>query len=793
MQKYNGQLIRQFASSVSGNAASGVTVMVRRQSDSALATLYAENSTSGATLVNPITTSSTGHFSFYAADGVYMLTFSDSTPAQIIQLQDVSELQAQFDAAVLNAGYIPSGTFIVGATLTQANQVLSDGSSYWRWDGSFPKTVTAGSAPTPTGVGGWFIVGGSASLDDFSSGLAATNSTVSIAGVEAKNFARRYNNEIFITDYTSLFIFADPTAAMQAAIDAAQNGKLKLTKGTYTIVRSLNVKSNTEIEGDGAATLIQIAADSVDAFTTGVGLAKSNIKIRSLAIDGGGQTTNINTGYKLCRGIYATNIANLVIEDVVVRKMGCVNPATPQDDAAWGGYGIFITARFGTATNIRINRCTVIDIAGGGTQYGDGINVDAHEPFVGASYMDVVISNCYVTRVGRHCYTVGGGAGESIAAGVKIINSYGEKSACDWLDIEEGYDVTVNNCTIVDCGNHQYYYNPVAEFGATYRLLAGIATGNDSRNVTIKNTKMRNCYYGITYGATNGLLIDNVEIVNSTTADVQQGLANGATGFKVLNSRFKTPNKPIFNAYSPSNTGEMEVVNCDFASPFLTYSLKGAVFKGCTFRSGFEFKGSGSDNSKNVIRSCKFMNYAGAGVITSNNQALAENTIEDCDFYGNGSGASNMTAGVLLAFNATRKWQIKNNRFHNLPKGVESKFGNGQHHADIDENMFFNCVDSISLQQSIRDASVSRNKFFGNTGWCIRVYDIDSSTPMPHGPKIRDNMAYEGCVNGLQISLASGGSYDYTMVIGNDMHNCSGTKWSLAAGNANGVVANNIT
>jgi len=217
MQKYNGQLIRQFASSVSGNAASGVTVMVRRQSDSALATLYAENSTSGATLVNPITTSSTGHFSFYAEDGVYTLTFSDTTPQQVIQLQDVSELQAQFDAAVLNAGYIPSGTFSAGATLTQANQVLSDGSSYWRWDGSFPKVVTAGSAPTPTGVGGWIVLSDFALRGD----LADTGSSVLVGGVEAGRVAsnsRRVNILDYVTNKANAL---SGTENIRPAIEAA--------------------------------------------------------------------------------------------------------------------------------------------------------------------------------------------------------------------------------------------------------------------------------------------------------------------------------------------------------------------------------------------------------------------------------------------------------------------------------------------------------------------------------------------------------------------------------------------
>ena len=71
---------------------------------------------------------------------------------------DIANLQSQFENAVSFAGYIPSGSFSSGATLSQPNQILSDGSSYWRWDGAFEKVVTAGSSPTPTGVGGWVLI-----------------------------------------------------------------------------------------------------------------------------------------------------------------------------------------------------------------------------------------------------------------------------------------------------------------------------------------------------------------------------------------------------------------------------------------------------------------------------------------------------------------------------------------------------------------------------------------------------------------------------------------------------------
>jgi len=247
MQKYNGQLIRQFASSVTGNAASGVTVTVRKQSDNSLATLYVENNIAGATLSNPLTTGSTGHFAFYAADGVYTLAFSDNTPQQVIQLQDTVELQEQFDNAVANAGYIPSGMFAAGATLTQANQVLSDGSSYWRWDGSFPKTVTAGSAPTPTGVGGWFVVSDFAVRQDLSDG--------------------KINGIGFVTPEMH-------GGSIQAAITAAGvNGVISLKpKQTYVVDREITMLDGQTLIGNKAVIkrVNQVVTTTTTAITAGV-------------------------------------------------------------------------------------------------------------------------------------------------------------------------------------------------------------------------------------------------------------------------------------------------------------------------------------------------------------------------------------------------------------------------------------------------------------------------------------------------------------------------------------------
>ncbi len=185
MQRYNGQLINQFANVINGNAAAGALVTVKLKSTGATVTLYAEDNLSGATLANPLTADAKGYYGFYAPDGVYTLDVSISgTPQLEIQLQDVAALQAQFDSALSNAGYIPVGTFAAGCTVSQSNGVVSDGSSFWRWDGALPKVVTAGSEPTPTGVGGWVLI------SDFAlrSELAAANSTVPIAGQPALKY-----------------------------------------------------------------------------------------------------------------------------------------------------------------------------------------------------------------------------------------------------------------------------------------------------------------------------------------------------------------------------------------------------------------------------------------------------------------------------------------------------------------------------------------------------------------------------------------------------------------------------
>lgn len=66
--------------------------------------------------------------------------------------------------AISAFGYITMDSFEDGNTLTLPNQVLRLEASgeYYRWDGTFPKVVPAGSTPESTGgigLGAWLSVG----------------------------------------------------------------------------------------------------------------------------------------------------------------------------------------------------------------------------------------------------------------------------------------------------------------------------------------------------------------------------------------------------------------------------------------------------------------------------------------------------------------------------------------------------------------------------------------------------------------------------------------------------------
>lgn len=102
------------------------------------------------------------------------------TPIPVIN-QQLEDLVDSAEQTVLALGWDDKGTFAAGATLNTPNQILSNGTNYYKWSGVFPKVVSAGSAVTPIGVGGWLLVGDS----QLRSELAAADTLTTISGKRA--------------------------------------------------------------------------------------------------------------------------------------------------------------------------------------------------------------------------------------------------------------------------------------------------------------------------------------------------------------------------------------------------------------------------------------------------------------------------------------------------------------------------------------------------------------------------------------------------------------------------------
>lgn len=86
----------------------------------------------------------------------------------------ISGFQYTAEEAIRKYGYITMDSFEDGATLTLPNQTLRYKSTgeYYRWDGGFPKTVSAASTPEASGgigLGAWVSVGDASLRADLSS------------------------------------------------------------------------------------------------------------------------------------------------------------------------------------------------------------------------------------------------------------------------------------------------------------------------------------------------------------------------------------------------------------------------------------------------------------------------------------------------------------------------------------------------------------------------------------------------------------------------------------------------
>lgn len=581
---------------------------------------------------------------------------------------------------------------------------------------------------------------------------------------------------------------SDSTSAIQSALD--QQGDVFLPEGTFS-VSSVEIKSNTRFFGPG---VLKARTNERVVITTGSAADKSDITIQGITINGNSATVRGLVGI----GIYrATNVKIL---GCTIYDCGIANPAhTPgsPDDGAYGGHGIQVSYENGNAVNtVLIDGCVISNIGGNGYVRGDGIDVvGSYTVGTSATYdMNVKITNCSVSTVARHCYTVEGAPAKTLPQNVMIANCKGSSSALSGIDVEDGVDVIANNCYFSSCGNSTAFYNPQTEFGADYRLCAGFATTNDSSNLTFTNVTVTGSYFGCTIGNTDGLTLSDCYFYSNSRSDCYLGTAGFAINASFTGCKFMSASSalPLLNHQYLSGNSSTSFVGCTFANQVQMIYSFGVKFVGCEFRKGVLVP----DNSTfqdNIFQSCYITDGGSATVgisASGSNDAtnIKNNTVDGCVFKGTGT----MVTGVGFGYNSAYNWKISNNQFLSTgTNGILCENEAAFHYCDIINNSFTDVTNAIVLSQGGKNSLVINNDFQNVTGWCIDASAIATGNNMQN-MTIMGNLAGDGCVNGLRVAVTTG-AWDWCLVTNNNMHNCSGTKWSLAAGNGNGVTTNNLT
>lgn len=150
----------------------------------------------------------------------------------------IAGFQHTAEEAIRNYGYITMDSFEDGATLTLPNQVLRYEATgeYYRWDGDFPKAVTASSTPETSGgvgLGAWVSVGDASLRSDLLKNEIPTGAGIvgfsrkpiasAILSVQAMLDAQPVNVWEFVDDITVKPNAEDPstwdwTPAFESAI-----------------------------------------------------------------------------------------------------------------------------------------------------------------------------------------------------------------------------------------------------------------------------------------------------------------------------------------------------------------------------------------------------------------------------------------------------------------------------------------------------------------------------------------------------------------------------------------------
>lgn len=134
--------------------------------------------------------------------------------------------------------------------------------------------------------------------------LASTDSDVLVGGVEAGSVAKKYRETVNVTEFSSLVVGGDWTAAFNAAI--ATGKKVFVPAGEY-VVSNINVINGLDIEGEkinNSNTVLVVGTSNSGAFTHSTNEIVFDIRIANFTIKAGPNVLNAKAYKQLFKDQY---------------------------------------------------------------------------------------------------------------------------------------------------------------------------------------------------------------------------------------------------------------------------------------------------------------------------------------------------------------------------------------------------------------------------------------------------------------------------------------------------------
>lgn len=462
-------------------------------------------------------------------------TYTDRFGNEHYTIEGINRIALQ---AISNFGYITLDSFEDGNTITLPNQVLryEANGEYYRWDGTLPKTVPAGSTPESSGgvgPGKWVSVGDASLRGD----LASSGGT-SLIGLP--NGGVLTNLLYYVTPYEFGGVgdgVSDDTAAIMSAV--ATGNPLVLCGGKWRITSTIefpdgyavDARSSEIVADTGSAPIFLFKGNNLGMHFTGSlvsGTAGAFMKLE-------GQTdapTASNQYAKLLKlhGIHisSTTINTALIFDKAVRTIfidSCVFFC--RNGIISNGKSVEITIQKSViygATSDNDTSGIKITSSGGTSKYSEGWHIS--DCTIDNFENTIDLSDIFV-------FTINGGY-----------------TACNSTT---GYAITVRGpTTTTHC--RDIYFNGV--FGGKIRFLdqvTGPVTMHSRISGELLFTKAGTC---LAIGANIAAIdISDLKIVSATTGNVGISVANGSANINIrgVSTDGTLGSGIVFNGESGSN------------------------------------------------------------------------------------------------------------------------------------------------------------------------------------------------------------------------------------------------